>query len=605
MTTIDKEDWEVKKDEVIQQMQLLDVAQLGEVCQTASLVIPPSKTGDRSKIYNMILAHIISDEVAESGDHGLALFVSIENRIKGMSLKDVKTEDSKAMVTAMVTDSGSGSTVGLMNSNILANPSSSNNNSNQLNGNIGSGNNNNGGGSIDAGMRFHLQPTKLFTIHGGFVATGDSPISYSNLKYQLEDGRNTGYNDQQLMSGVMRAIKPNSNLREFLVSAGRLSLEDFLKHIKNHYKLTDSATMLTQLSGSVQAANQKVQDYVAQLGRLRNDIVTVSQEEGNPLDPAMVQRRFLHALSVGVRKNTIRLEIQGLLKNTEISDVELGEEIHKIAAREEEHEAKMDEGKNVSANALNVGEGNTQKIMAELARLSAKMNELSVSKSDEVLALKQQISELQNRLGALGESNWNQCGNQGYYYDDAGVDNSSFSFGYNSGGFPNGYDGFDGNFGYSNNSYGGYGNRGGGNSNRGGNNYGNRGGGNINRGGGNLNRGGSSASRGGGNFNRGGGNFKNRGGGNTNRGGGNFNHGNFGGMNNSFNNGGAKRGGFGGNRGGRGGSRGGFGGGRGGHGGNSTSFPKCEECLKTDAFCTHCQVCGASDHKRYDCPKNH
>ena len=255
-TTIDKEDWEVKKDEVIQQMQLLDVAQLGEVCQTASLVIPPSKTGDRSKIYNMILAHIISDEVAESGDHGLALFVSIENRIKGMSLKDVKTEDSKAMVTAIVTDSGSGSTVGLMNSNILANPSSSNNNSNQLNGNNNSGNFNNGGGSIDAGMRFHLQPTKLFMIHGGFVATGDSPISYSNLKYQLEDGRNTGYNDQQLMSGVMRAIKPNSNLREFLVSAGRLSLEDFLKHIKNHYKLTDSATMLTQLSGSVQAESK-------------------------------------------------------------------------------------------------------------------------------------------------------------------------------------------------------------------------------------------------------------------------------------------------------------------------------------------------------------
>ena len=130
MTTIDKEDWEVKKDEVIQQMQLLDVAQLGEICQTASLVIPPSKTGDRSKIYNMILAHIISDEVAESGDHGMALFVSIENRIKGMSLslKDVKTEDSKVMVTAQVTDSGGGSTVGLMNSNILANPSSSNNN---------------------------------------------------------------------------------------------------------------------------------------------------------------------------------------------------------------------------------------------------------------------------------------------------------------------------------------------------------------------------------------------------------------------------------------------------------------------------------------------
>ena len=104
MTTISKQPWEAKKDEIIQQMLLLDATQLAEVCGTASVIIPPAKVGDRSRIYNLLLTHLISDDVAESEDHGLALFAAIEDRIKAMSVQ-VKGED-KTMVTAEVTDVG-------------------------------------------------------------------------------------------------------------------------------------------------------------------------------------------------------------------------------------------------------------------------------------------------------------------------------------------------------------------------------------------------------------------------------------------------------------------------------------------------------------------
>ena len=608
-----KEEWEVKKEEVLRQLPLLNAIQLTEICGSLSIVVPPGKAGKRSLIFNLIMRGINSETVEDSEDHGLVLFGDLDTQMKGMLSSQVKTEAPTSMTTAEVTNGGVGSSRGLMNSN-TAGPGNAN-----VNGlSPATGTNSNDGTNVDAGVRFHLQRMKQFTIHGGFVASGDNPISYSNLKYQLEDGRDTGFKDRELMSGVIRAIKPNSNLRQYLESAGRISFESFLQHIKNHYKLTDSSKMLTQLSGSVQAPNQNVQDYVAQLARLRNDIVTVSREEGNPLDPDMVRRRFLHALSVGVRKDTIRLEIQGLLKNANITDEELGAEVQKIDAREEEHEAKMEAERKTTTNAMNVTDGNSQKIMTELARISARLNEVTATKSDEVLALRQQMVELKNRLATLGVSNWidnnnrwqeqggqighdgavyydNTGGNQGYEYADPG------GYDYNGG-----YDNWNGGDGgnqnnYSNNGYGaqfnsnrgGYGNARGGNRGRGG--YNNRGGGNFGH------RGGYGNSYGNQDQNNGGGGFGGHRGGN--RGGGNRGGGSNRGGNNQNGN----------NRGGRGG-RGGRSsrGGRGGRGGyhnnnydnNNNPFIKCEECTKTNAFCLHCTTCGSPDHKRHECPKN-
>ena len=47
--------------------------------------------------------------------------------------------------------------------------------------------------------------------------------------------------------------------------------------------------------------------------------------------------------------------------------------------------------------------------MAKLAKISARVNELATTKSDEVVVLWQQMQELQNKLAVLGvkENTWN------------------------------------------------------------------------------------------------------------------------------------------------------------------------------------------------------
>ena len=624
------EPWEEKKMEVLQQLPLLDETQLTTVCGPLSIVVPPAKKGNRSAILNLIMRHINSEVVEESGDQGLDLFQGMDIQLKGMLTDRIKVEaDTKktvAQINTKTTTEGSSSTG--------TTAPVSNANSGVQTGGAGSTSSATG---VDSTVRLHLNRLREFKIHGGFVASGENPINYSNLKFQMEEGTQQGYTEKEIMSGVIRAVKPNSYLRHYLESERNLTMEVFLVHIKNHYALQDSNTLMTNMEGSKQSANQKAQEYITQMAQLRNNIITISEEEGNPRDPQAVRKRFLHAILVGLKRDTVRLEVQALLKSKpDITDQELGSEVQLIMAREDEHEKRHGPGagKDISVNSMKAEEKSAESkaIFAELSKILARVNAIESSNSNESIALKKNMQQLENRLAVLGVGDnfeqWstegqvaqdgttyfespaqgfgyeevydggNYAGKRGAYggnrgnsyaqrggvnmgnrgggqagnYGDGFSNNQPCQGGYFGDGFSNSYDG-----GQTGNYDGGFPGRGGGYNRgrgRGGGHNKNRGGGFQNRGGGNGNRGGGT----GGNDGRGGQNGSNRGGNNQNRGG----------FNNNY------RGGYNGNRGGS--NRGGY--------SNRPFNLKCEECIKTGAYCQHCTICGESDHKWATCPKN-
>ena len=112
-----KEEWEVKKEEVLRQLPLLNAIQLTEICGSLSIVVPPGKAGKRSLIFNLIMRGINSETVEDSEDHGLVLFGDLDTQMKGMLSSQVKIEAPTSMTTAEVTNGGVGSSRGLMNSN--------------------------------------------------------------------------------------------------------------------------------------------------------------------------------------------------------------------------------------------------------------------------------------------------------------------------------------------------------------------------------------------------------------------------------------------------------------------------------------------------------
>ena len=423
LSSFKMEDWERKKESVLQQLNLLNCEELGALCGTLKITIPATKLGKRSLTFNLVSRYINSEEIEDSDDQGLAIFTGIDDQLKEMISKRMKDEkplefkQQQGVATVEVVEHGSGDS---SRTNYNANSISSStshlpvqdvanpignagggvlSNSSVNDGVVASATRENGGSATiavnnstsggDRSVRVKLTKLQEFKIHGGFVATGDNPISYSNLKYQMEEGEAHGYEPKEIMAGVIRAIKPNSKLRKFLESSGLMPIEDFLRHIKNHYDLEDSDSVLTKLSETLQGANQEVKEYLAEMMDIRNNVMTLSREEGFPLPVDMVRRRFLKAVALGLTEDSVRLEFQAFLNKVEdekrvVTDLELSDKIKLIDARNKEHKKKM--GNKVGTNAVSVASKQDGAVMAALSKISARVEELAVTRNDSVAA---------------------------------------------------------------------------------------------------------------------------------------------------------------------------------------------------------------------------
>ena len=121
--------------------------------------------------------------------------------------------------------------------------------------------------------------------------------------------------------------------------------------------------------------------------------------------PSAVQRKFLKALSVGLRDDSIRLQLLPVLKNDKITDQEIRCEIKKIVARNKEHEKRM-EGGGSKASVKTVGASHTTEsadsaaVLAVVQEISAQVKELSTTQANEINTLKKQVEALTKKMSS-------------------------------------------------------------------------------------------------------------------------------------------------------------------------------------------------------------
>lgn len=164
---------------------------------------------------------------------------------------------------------------------------------------------------------------KDFKVSGQIGEPGQKDkLTFSSLAHQIENGLNRGYPEIEIVDAVIRAITPGSQLRSYLEGKPHLTLPTLRRILRSHFQEKSATELYKQLASEVQNSKETPQSFLMRVLDLRQKVLFASQESESGLkyDPVLVQRMCLHTLLTGLQNDSIRIDMQPLLLDTETSD---------------------------------------------------------------------------------------------------------------------------------------------------------------------------------------------------------------------------------------------------------------------------------------------
>ena len=444
---------ETLKNEVFRKLADLDLEELTEVTEQLKLNVPLSRQGKQSSVMRTIAQHLMSDDVQDDDNGGLDVFQQtlavmdtlLAGRSKTVNTGEVKDEvaaDSGGLGNMNGAGSSSGPTVPAQPPLSMA-PGASHASSiataavpltttttttstapidqlaamllQQLTNSVRTS-----AVGQQAAVKTEVRRLTDFKING-VVGNGEGQLDYAALMYRIRDGKSKGYKPAEIISGVVAAMKPGSELRKLFESIPEIDEDKFNQLLKGHYDIQSATNILTDLTSCGQEPTQGVREYVAKMIRLKNTLTIVAEEE-NFMNSDMIYETFINSVSVGLRNTAIRLELQPILLR-KLPDEDLSYEVNKIVMRDQKHRKMMGEkGVKAGANLLDVEEINlaAQKntgvtkediILEKLDSLGADMKTLATVKEDvKVLGGRMDVHDkrltaIEKKLGAANAAN--------------------------------------------------------------------------------------------------------------------------------------------------------------------------------------------------------
>ena len=301
-------------------------------------------------------------------------------------------------------------------------------------------------------------------INGTIFGKSENKLSFSNLRYQVENARKSKlYSDSSICGAIISAISSTSDLRTYFENKEDLTSENLLQTLRKHFKETkDSAAVYTEMSTAVQKSDQSPMAFVTQLLCLKQKVITLSKEENCPYNEKALSQRFYKSMFTGLRNPNIRNELRELCNiqpGAPLPDDEvLMGYVAEVSANETEREEKLMSAKKVSLDVnpvsmstksgkaekskenpfdlINELRTNQEKTSAELKSLRSEYGDLK-SIMAEVHAMSLRSSGLVNNDGgAAAAPNGQGQGAQGQYNGgyNQGFQNQGNRVGYGGGG---------------------------------------------------------------------------------------------------------------------------------------------------------------------------
>ncbi|KAL9962454.1 hypothetical protein ACROYT_G031558 [Oculina patagonica] len=250
-------------------------------------------------------------------------------------------------------------------------------------------------------------------------------ISFSSLARQIQTGLAQGYAEDEIVDGVIRSITPGMVLRSYLETYKDLTLERLKKILRSHYGAKNTSELYQTLASLCQSSKESPQVFLMNALDLRQQILFACSEGDDDTslqyDSGHIQCLFLRTVETGLQDESIRAKIRPFLKDPNVSDEVLMQQMSMATSAEKERDKKLRNNSKTKPPALSVstvsddsskGKEENKKSTPQndlLAAISAIKSEVEALKSEG--AVKQESTASARRETVVNPPKSHQCNN--------------------------------------------------------------------------------------------------------------------------------------------------------------------------------------------------
>ena len=237
-----------------------------------------------------------------------------------------------------------------------------------------------------------------FRMTGSITDDISKSMKYLDICRQVADGRNKGYRDEEILSGLRRAVATGA-VKTVIDSQTNASLEEILLFLRSFLKERTPAELHNDLSQMSQKESQTAISFFMEALQTRQLIVVGSQVEGTvSYDPALVKSTFLHTIRTGLRDETVRAHMLPLLSDANpVDDNTLIRELHRAVGEAEERLKKLQESHHQKKSSAKV---NVVETSPELAMIMKKLEESQaqmMENKNQMKVMQEQMAEIMKK----------------------------------------------------------------------------------------------------------------------------------------------------------------------------------------------------------------
>ena len=305
------------KEKVEGMIKQLDELQLMQVVTALGLTIKDTKKSRKEAMRNVVKRYLSSEDLEESEDEGLAVFMKLEGELQAILADSLESADDKTQIEMLKKtvdellrrdkcqsikslDGSSGSSGGGVAES-----------QEDMEGKVGKKSSKQLGNSgrdqrTSDGVRLDLNRVKLreFKITNGSVGAEEGCLPYSTVCFQMKEAEEAGCTPREIRSGVIKAMKTGFTRVYFEGKADEFTHEEFMDMLREVYDRKLSSDLMDDMGSCIQKSDQKERQYVLEMLGKRDHILKVTESEEEPLSKKAVQKKMLHAMSVGLRKES-------------------------------------------------------------------------------------------------------------------------------------------------------------------------------------------------------------------------------------------------------------------------------------------------------------